>query len=49
SGKTHDKIKNMPKNEISKDPVAMCDFEEVLKKVQRSVSQADIERYVTNL
>ncbi|KAE9588036.1 putative microtubule-severing ATPase [Lupinus albus] len=45
AGKTRDEIKNMPKDEISKDPVAMCDFEEALKKVQRSVSQADIDRH----
>lgn len=45
AGKTRDEIKNMPKDEISKDPVAMCDFEEALTKVQRSVSQADIERH----
>ncbi|CAN6552509.1 unnamed protein product [Malus baccata var. baccata] len=36
-------IKSMSKDDISKDPVAMCDFEEALAKVQRSVSQADIE------
>ncbi|KAK4252839.1 hypothetical protein QN277_010984 [Acacia crassicarpa] len=45
AGKTRDEIKNMPKDEISKDPVAMCDFEEALAKIQRSVSQADIERH----
>ncbi|KAI9110362.1 hypothetical protein K1719_018804 [Acacia pycnantha] len=45
AGKTRDEIKNMSKDEISKDPVAMCDFEEALAKVQRSVSQADIERH----
>ncbi|KAF2301320.1 hypothetical protein P3X46_001336 [Hevea brasiliensis] len=45
AGKTRDEIKNMPKDEISKDPVAMCDFEEALQKVQRSVSQADIEKH----
>ncbi|KAK9149788.1 hypothetical protein Scep_008545 [Stephania cephalantha] len=45
AGKTRDEIKNMPKDEISKDPVAMCDFEEALSKVQRSVSPADIERH----
>ncbi|XP_019448125.1 PREDICTED: katanin p60 ATPase-containing subunit A1-like isoform X1 [Lupinus angustifolius] len=45
AGKTRDEIKNMPKDEISNDPVAMCDFEEALKKVQRSVSQADIDRH----
>lgn len=45
AGKTRDEIKNMPKDEISKDPVAMCDFEEALAKVQRSVSQADIEKH----
>ncbi|KAF7843305.1 katanin p60 ATPase-containing subunit A1 [Senna tora] len=45
AGKTRDEIKNMPKDEISKDPIAKCDFEEALTKVQRSVSQADIERH----
>ncbi|KAJ0985621.1 hypothetical protein J5N97_003977 [Dioscorea zingiberensis] len=45
AGKTRDEIRNMPKDEISKDPVAMCDFEEALTKVQRSVSAADIERH----
>ncbi|KAG6665320.1 hypothetical protein I3843_02G131100 [Carya illinoinensis] len=45
AGKTRDEIKNMPKDEISNDPVAMCDFEEALGKVQRSVSAADIEKH----
>lgn len=45
AGKTRDEIRNMAKDDISKDPVAMCDFEEALKKVQRSVSAADIERH----
>ncbi|KAG0488870.1 hypothetical protein HPP92_007512 [Vanilla planifolia] len=45
AGKTRDEIKNMSKDEISKDPVAMCDFEEAFTKVQRSVSPADIERH----
>ncbi|XP_072993761.1 katanin p60 ATPase-containing subunit A1 isoform X2 [Typha latifolia] len=45
AGKTRDEIKNMSKDEISKDPVAMCDFEEALSKVQRSVSPTDIERH----
>ncbi|KAG5137230.1 hypothetical protein JHK82_021961 [Glycine max] len=45
AGKTRDEIKNMSKDDISKDPVAKCDFEEALRKVQRSVSQADIERH----
>ncbi|GLU22155.1 hypothetical protein SLE2022_382510 [Rubroshorea leprosula] len=45
AGKTRDEIKNMSKDEISKDPVARCDFEEALMKVQRSVSQADIEKH----
>ncbi|CAJ1955162.1 unnamed protein product [Sphenostylis stenocarpa] len=45
AGKTRDEIKNMSKDEISKDPVAMCDFEQALKKVQPSVSQGDIERH----
>ena len=45
AGKTRDEIRSMAKDDISKDPVAMCDFEEALKKVQRSVSAADIERH----
>ncbi|XP_059641631.1 katanin p60 ATPase-containing subunit A1-like [Cornus florida] len=45
AGKTRDEIKNMSKDEISKDPIAMCDFEEALTKVQPSVSAADIERH----
>ncbi|KAL0910078.1 hypothetical protein M5K25_021013 [Dendrobium thyrsiflorum] len=45
AGKTRDEIKNMSKDEISKDPVAMCDFDEALTKVQRSVSVVDIERH----
>ncbi|KAJ8637699.1 hypothetical protein MRB53_011966 [Persea americana] len=45
AGKTRDEIKSMSKDEISNDPVAMCDFEEALTKVQRSVSAADIERH----
>ncbi|XP_014498710.1 katanin p60 ATPase-containing subunit A1 [Vigna radiata var. radiata] len=45
AGKTRDEIKKMSKDEISKDPVAMCDFTEALKKVQPSVSQADIQRH----
>ncbi|WCJ40651.1 Katanin p60 ATPase-containing subunit A1 [Euphorbia peplus] len=45
AGKTRDEIKNMPKDEISNDPIAMCDFEEAIKKVQRSVSQSDIEKH----
>ncbi|CAM8884525.1 unnamed protein product [Rhodiola kirilowii] len=46
AGKTREEIKNMSKDEISNDPVAMCDFEEALAKVQRSVSPTDIERHV---
>lgn len=45
AGKTRDEIKNMAKEEMSKDPVAMCDFEEAIGKVQPSVSAADIERH----
>ncbi|KAL2927165.1 Katanin p60 ATPase-containing subunit A1 [Bienertia sinuspersici] len=45
AGKTRDEIKNMSKDEISNDPVAMCDFEEALRKVQPSVSASDIERH----
>jgi len=45
AGKTRDEIKNMSKDDIAKDPIAMCDFEEALSKVQRSVSVADIERH----
>ncbi|CAI9770294.1 unnamed protein product [Fraxinus pennsylvanica] len=45
AGKTRNEIKNMSKDEISKDPVAMCDFLEALNKVQPSVSAADIEKH----
>lgn len=45
AGKTRDEIKSMAKDEISNDPVEMCDFEEALAKVQRSVSPTDIERH----
>jgi katanin p60 ATPase-containing subunit A1 len=45
AGKTRDEIKNMSKDYISKDPVAMCDFEEALAKVQKSVSTSDIEQH----
>ncbi|VFQ87369.1 unnamed protein product [Cuscuta campestris] len=45
AGKTRDEIKNMAKDEISKDPIAMCDFLEAIKKVQPSVSAADIEKH----
>ncbi|KAL2462740.1 Katanin p60 ATPase-containing subunit A1 [Forsythia ovata] len=45
AGKTRDEIKNMSKDEISKDPVAMCDFLEALTKVQTSVSAADIVKH----
>lgn len=45
AGKTRDEIKNMAKEEMSKDPVAMCDFLEAITKVQPSVSAADIEKH----
>ncbi|TVU35503.1 hypothetical protein EJB05_17396 [Eragrostis curvula] len=45
AGKTRDEIKNMSKEDIAKDPVAMCDFVEALVKVQKSVSPADIEKH----
>ncbi|XP_073133990.1 katanin p60 ATPase-containing subunit A1-like isoform X2 [Henckelia pumila] len=45
AGKTRDEIKNMSKDEISNDPVAMCDFLEAIAKVQPSVSAADIEKH----
>ncbi|XP_050234223.1 katanin p60 ATPase-containing subunit A1 [Mercurialis annua] len=45
AGKTRDEIKSMAKDDISNDPIAMCDFEEALQKVQRSVSQSDIEKH----
>ncbi|KAL7222263.1 hypothetical protein ACSBR1_024048 [Camellia fascicularis] len=45
AGKTRDEIKNMSKDDISNDPIAMCDFEEAVTKVQPSVSAADIERH----
>ncbi|KAJ7525965.1 hypothetical protein O6H91_17G076300 [Diphasiastrum complanatum] len=44
AGKTRDEIKNMKMDEIH-DPVAMCDFEEALSKISRSVSMMDIERH----
>ncbi|KAI3737610.1 hypothetical protein L2E82_27618 [Cichorium intybus] len=45
AGKTREEIKNMSKDDIAKDPIAMCDFEEAITKVQPSVSAADIERH----
>ncbi|KAL4559964.1 hypothetical protein LXL04_032111 [Taraxacum kok-saghyz] len=45
AGKTREEIKNMSKEDIAKDPIAMCDFEEAITKVQPSVSAADIERH----
>ncbi|KAB5515795.1 hypothetical protein DKX38_026443 [Salix brachista] len=33
ASKARDEIKNMPEDEISRDPVAMCDFEEALRRV----------------
>ncbi|XP_016456600.1 katanin p60 ATPase-containing subunit A1-like [Nicotiana tabacum] len=45
AGKTREEIKNMSKDEIAKDPVAMCDFLEAISKVQPSVSAADIEKH----
>ncbi|MCO5591040.1 hypothetical protein L7F22_045016 [Adiantum nelumboides] len=44
AGKTRDEIKNMTKDSVQ-EPVAMCDFEEALSKISRSVSSADIERH----
>ena len=44
AGKTRDEIKNMTKDAMQ-EPVAMCDFEEALSKISRSVSAADIERH----
>lgn len=37
--------KNMAKDDISNDPINMCDLEEAISKVQPNVSAADIERY----
>ncbi|CAN4098369.1 unnamed protein product [Withania somnifera] len=45
AGKTREEIKNMAKDDIAKDPVAMCDFVEAISKVQPSVSAADIEKH----
>ncbi|KAJ3704287.1 hypothetical protein LUZ61_007992 [Rhynchospora tenuis] len=45
AGKTREEIKNIAMEEIVKDPVAMCDFEAALAKVQKSVSPADLERH----
>lgn len=44
AGKTRDEIKNMTKDAMQ-EPVAMCDFEEALSKISRSVSSTDIERH----
>lgn len=44
AGKTRDEIKTMTKDAMQ-EPVAMCDFEEALSKISRSVSTADIERH----
>ncbi|KAH7433831.1 hypothetical protein KP509_07G088300 [Ceratopteris richardii] len=44
AGKTRDEIRNMTKDAMQ-EPVAMCDFEEALSKISRSVSSADIERH----
>eukprot|EP00249_Psilotum_nudum_P009211 c21782_g1_i1 orf=669-2309(+) len=44
AGKTRDEIKNMSKDAMH-EPVAMCDFEEALTKISRSVSTVDIERH----
>ncbi|KAJ1688282.1 hypothetical protein LUZ63_019672 [Rhynchospora breviuscula] len=45
AGKTREEIKTIDMEEIVKDPVAMCDFEAALAKVQKSVSPADLERH----
>ncbi|KAF6166983.1 hypothetical protein GIB67_030676 [Kingdonia uniflora] len=45
AGKTREEIKSMSKDDISNDPIAMCDFEDAITKVQRSVSPSDIERH----
>ena len=43
-GLSAEEIKNLPKEEIDL-PVTMPDFVEALKKVSKSVSEADIKKY----
>lgn len=43
AGKTREEIRNIPTDEIAKDPIAMCEFEEAIKRVQPSVAAAEIE------
>lgn len=45
AGKTHEEIKNMPKDELTMDPVAISDFVGALVKVKKSVSPAYIEKH----
>ncbi|RLN41466.1 hypothetical protein C2845_PM01G29420 [Panicum miliaceum] len=41
AGKTRDEIKNMARDEIAKDPVAMCDFVEALGKAPQGCQAQD--------
>jgi katanin p60 ATPase-containing subunit A1 len=43
-GLTPEQIRNLPKEELDL-PVNMDDFKEALKKVSKSVSEADIKKY----
>ena len=43
-GLTPEQIRNLPKEELDL-PVNMNDFEDALKKVSKSVSEADIKKY----
>ena len=43
-GLTPEEIKNIPKEELD-IPITMEDFQGALKKVSKSVSEADIKKY----
>ena len=44
-GKTPEEIKNLPKEKLEQ-PTSMEDFCTAIKKCSRSVSKADLEKYV---
>lgn len=43
-GLTPEQIKSIPKQDLE-IPTTMADFESAIKKIQSSVSQADLKRY----
>ena len=44
-GLTPEQIRNIPKEELEQ-PTTMEDFEEAIRKVSKSVSKDDLEKYV---